>query len=138
MFPFGLSINVNKTKRRLYDLALRSDARPATYKVRQVSNVVGTPDSFQNYLLTRVTYRPATQDELVLAQATLNDLFVVWSITAYDLSISPLDTDPNTPIGAPVPQVTYELVIDENTWTIERATNLDLFQAWDCICRLAR
>lgn len=125
---FWLGINTNKTKRRLYDLALRSDPKACTYRVRQATNTVGSTDTFQDYSLQRLTYRPATQDELILAQATLNDLFVVWTITQFDLD----------QVGAPAPQVSYILVIEGRSWVVERATEVDLFQSWECLCRLAR
>lgn len=123
-------INTNKTASRLYDLAIRMDYKPATYQVRQTSNTPRsyTGDTFQNYKLTRVTYRPATQAELLLVNATLNDLIVVWTIYTYDLGLS----------KAPVPQVSYLLIIESQTWMINKATNTDLNQSWDCICTLSQ
>lgn len=121
-------INVNKTRHRLYDLALRSDPQPATYNVRVESSTNYEPDTFNSYQLTRVTYRPPTQQELLLAQATVNDVFIVWVITVYDLNL----------VKAPPPQATYEIIVNGQTWIIERTTNTDLLQSWECFCRLSQ
>lgn len=115
-------------KYRLWQMALRMDAQSAVYKVRQAASSVGTADSFESYQLLRVVYQPPTVAELNFAQATLADQYGKWTILTPDLDQA----------QAPVPQVTYELVIGSNTWIIERINNTCLMQAFECLCRLAR
>lgn len=112
---------------QLYFLSLQCDPHQGTYQVRSASTVVGTPDSFTNYNLNRLTYRPPTQDELVLAQASLSDRFIVWNITGVELAA----------INAPVPYKTYNIVVAGETWVIERVTAVDLMQAYDCLSRFS-
>src|SRR5690242_19327461 len=98
-------------KWRVWNLALRENPQQATYAPRVSATTASGSDTFPTtYNLLRVTYRPSTQDQLTLAGATLADQYAVWVICQVDLDQA----------NAPAPQLTYELTISGQTWTIEK------------------
>lgn len=116
-------------KYRLWKIALRMDPQTAAYAPRVSATTASGSDTFpKTYNLLRVVYRPATQDELTLAGATLADDYGVWTILQADLDQA----------GAPAPQLTYELTINGNVWTIEKVNPAALNQAFECLSRLTR
>lgn len=121
--------------------ALSMDPKPATYGVRVSSTAVGVPDTFTNYQLQRVTYRPLRTDELDMLEVSAGDRTAAYTIYRRDLEISGKLATPSVPI-LPLPQLTYTITIADdtntiNTWTIESVSNDDLQSEYTCLCRIA-
>ena len=115
-------------KYRLWRQAARRDPQPATYNVRIASATDTGSDTFTSYALLRVVYDPQTQDQFLGGGVGLADQYRTWIIYQVDLDNA----------SAPAPQLTYELVINGNTWIIENVQTSAMDQAFSCRCRLSR
>lgn len=114
-------------KYRLWNLALRKNPQTATYKIRASSSTVGTADTFTSYNLLRVCYQPPKLDQLTFLRAMPGTQYATWTILQVDLDNS----------GAPNPAISYQLVINGQTWIIENVTLTVELQGFECLCRLA-
>ena len=122
----------------LFTLAVGMDAQQAVYGVRVSATTTAGADTIYSYNLQRVVYRPATIDELTLADAALADQFGVWTITQVDLdNASPVDATVQQ-MPAPTPEPSYTLTINGQMWTIERVNPTCLNQAYECLSVLGR
>lgn len=125
-------------KWRIWNLALRMNPQQAIYNTRVASGTVGVPDTFISYQLQRLVYRPAKWYELQLLDAEVSDQYQVWTITAVDLEtatpLPPADASP----PAPIPQASWTLTINGQTWIIVKVTPQNMNQSYECMCNLAR
>lgn len=119
-------------KYRLWKLARRMDAQPATYTTRTAiaANSGATDDGADGgtpYGLLRVTYTDdLTSAEMSVRDASIADVWRLWIIYQADLDQA----------SAPRPVPLQTLAFPDGTsWIIERVSGTAMNQAWRCLSR---